>query len=56
VEKLEVAAISLGIATAAFDDAWTYSQQRMQFGKAISAYQAIRTSWRTCRRSCTPRG
>jgi alkylation response protein AidB-like acyl-CoA dehydrogenase len=42
VEKLEVAAISLGIATAAFEDAWTYSQQRMQFGKAISAYQAIR--------------
>jgi alkylation response protein AidB-like acyl-CoA dehydrogenase len=42
VEKLEVAAIALGIASAAFDDAWAYSQQRVQFGKAIAAYQSIR--------------
>jgi alkylation response protein AidB-like acyl-CoA dehydrogenase len=42
VEKLEVAAIGLGIASAAFDDAWAYSQQRVQFGKAIAAYQSIR--------------
>jgi alkylation response protein AidB-like acyl-CoA dehydrogenase len=42
VEKLEVAAIALGVASAAFDDAWAYSQQRVQFGKAISVYQSIR--------------
>jgi alkylation response protein AidB-like acyl-CoA dehydrogenase len=42
VEKLEVAAIGLGVASAAFDDAWAYSQQRVQFGKAISVYQSIR--------------
>jgi alkylation response protein AidB-like acyl-CoA dehydrogenase len=42
VEKLEVAAIALGIASAAFDDAWAYSQQRVQFGKAIATYQSIR--------------
>ena len=41
VEKLEVAAIALGIATAAFEEAWQYSESRRQFGKAISAYQSI---------------
>jgi alkylation response protein AidB-like acyl-CoA dehydrogenase len=41
VEKLEVAAISIGIAQAAFDDAWTYAQQRKQFGKEIAQYQSI---------------
>lgn len=42
VEKLEVAAIALGIASAATDDAWEYSKQRSQFGKTISGYQSIR--------------
>lgn len=42
VEKLEVAAVALGIASAALEDAWEYSQQRVQFGKPISAYQSIR--------------
>ncbi len=42
VERLEVAAMGLGIGEAAFADAWDYSQQRKQFGKPISAYQAIR--------------
>lgn len=42
VEKLEVAAIALGIAVAAADDAWEYSQQRSQFGKPVSNYQSIR--------------
>lgn len=42
VEKLEVAAIALGIATAALEDAWSYSQQRKQFGKPIASYQSIR--------------
>jgi alkylation response protein AidB-like acyl-CoA dehydrogenase len=41
-EKLEVPAMSLGIAQAAVDDAWTYSQERKQFGKAICTIQSIR--------------
>lgn len=42
IEKLEVAAMALGIATAAVDDAWDYSQQRYQFGKPICSIQSIR--------------
>jgi alkylation response protein AidB-like acyl-CoA dehydrogenase len=42
VEKLEVAAMAVGIATAATDDAWTYAQERKQFGKPIATYQSIR--------------
>lgn len=42
VEKLEVAAISLGLAAAALDDAWEYAQQRKQFGRAICEFQSIR--------------
>jgi len=42
VEKIEVAAMSLGIASAALDDAWAYSQERQQFGRKISQYQSIR--------------
>jgi len=42
VEKLEVAAIALGIAEAAFAEAWNYTTERKQFGKMISSFQAIR--------------
>jgi alkylation response protein AidB-like acyl-CoA dehydrogenase len=42
VEKLEVAALALGIATAAADDAWAYSQERTQFGRPIASFQAVR--------------
>ena len=42
VEKLEVAAMALGIAAQAVDDAWEYSQQRRQFGQHICAIQSIR--------------
>jgi acyl-CoA dehydrogenase len=41
VEKLEVAAIAIGIARAALDDAWAYSSDRRQFGKPIKHYQSI---------------
>ena len=41
VEKLEVAAISVGIAEAAYQDAWDYAHQRNQFGKPIGHYQSI---------------
>src|SRR5258706_160042 len=37
VEKLEVAAIGIGIARAALDDAWNYATERRQFGKPIGA-------------------
>ena len=42
VEKIEVAAMTLGIATAAVDDATAYAQERRQFGKPVSAFQAVR--------------
>ncbi len=42
IEKLEVAAMALGIAAQAVDDAWDYAQQRSQFGKRICAIQSIR--------------
>lgn len=42
VERLEITAVALGIATAAMDDAWNYSQERAQFGRKICAHQAVR--------------
>lgn len=42
VEKLELSACALGIATAAVEDATAYAQERVQFGRKISAHQAIR--------------
>jgi len=42
VEKLEITAVALGIATAAVEDAWGYAERRLQFGKPISAHQAVR--------------
>ncbi len=42
VEKLEVAAMALGIAAQAVDDAWDYSQNRSQFGKRICSIQSVR--------------
>ena len=41
VEKLEVAAIGIGIARAALEDAWAYPFERQQFGKPISSFQSI---------------
>lgn len=42
IEKIEVAAMALGIASTAVDEAWDYAQEREQFGKPISSFQAIR--------------
>lgn len=42
VERLEITAVALGIATAAMDDAWRYSQERQQFGRRICGHQAVR--------------
>jgi alkylation response protein AidB-like acyl-CoA dehydrogenase len=41
VEKLEVAAIAVGIAQAALDDAWAYAHERVQFNKPIAQYQSV---------------
>jgi alkylation response protein AidB-like acyl-CoA dehydrogenase len=41
VEKLEVAAIGIGIARAALDDAWAYATERRQFGRLIGEFQSI---------------
>lgn len=47
-EKLEVAALALGLAEAAVADAWDYSQQRRQFGKPIASVQSIRHMLADC--------
>jgi len=42
VEKIEISAVTFGIAQAAVEEAWDYAQQRRQFGRLIGAHQAIR--------------
>jgi alkylation response protein AidB-like acyl-CoA dehydrogenase len=42
IEKLEISACAFGLAQAALDEAWAYSQERVQFGKPIAAHQAVR--------------
>jgi len=42
VEKLEISAVTFGIAQAAVEDAWRYAQERVQFGRPISGHQAVR--------------
>ncbi len=42
VEKLEITAVALGVATAAVEDSWAYAQERTQFGKPICAHQSVR--------------
>ncbi|MEQ8857981.1 MAG: acyl-CoA dehydrogenase family protein [Pseudomonadales bacterium] len=42
VEKLEVAAVTFGIAQAALEEAWQYAEERVQFGQPIARHQAIR--------------
>jgi alkylation response protein AidB-like acyl-CoA dehydrogenase len=56
VEKLEVTACTFGFAQAALEEAWTYAQERVQFGKPISGHQVIahklvtaRTKLEACR-------
>lgn len=44
VEKLELSACALGLAEAALEDAWTYAEERVQFGREIAGHQAIRHS------------
>jgi alkylation response protein AidB-like acyl-CoA dehydrogenase len=41
-EKLEVPALALGVAEAAVAEAWTYAEERRQFGQRISGFQSIR--------------
>jgi len=48
-EKLEVPALALGVAEAAFAEAWQYSGERKQFGKPISSYQSIRHVLADCK-------
>ena len=42
VGKLDITAVTFGIAQAAVEEAWAYAQERVQFGKVISGHQAIR--------------
>lgn len=39
--RISIAALSLGIANGAYKSALNYSQERVQFGKSISSFQAI---------------
>ena len=56
VEKLQPSAMAMGLAEAMVEEAWTYSQERVQFGKRICGHQAVRhqladvkTRLQTCR-------
>ena len=40
--RIMTAALSIGVATAAFDDALRYSKEREQFGKPIGKFQAVK--------------
>jgi len=42
VEKIEITAVTFGIAQAAVEEAWRYAGERRQFGKAIGSHQAVR--------------
>ena len=42
IERIEVAAMALGIASGAVREAWDYAQSRVQFGKPICTIQSIR--------------
>lgn len=42
VEKIEITAVTYGIARAAVEEAWAYAQERRQFGRPISGHQAVR--------------
>jgi butyryl-CoA dehydrogenase len=39
--RISVAALSVGLAMGAYDEAYKYAKERRQFGKAISTFQAI---------------
>ena len=41
VEKLEVSAVAFGFAQAAVHEAWTYAQEREQFGRPIAGHQSV---------------
>lgn len=42
VEKIEITALGYGLARAALAEAWTYAQERRQFGRRIADHQVIR--------------
>lgn len=41
VEKIEITAVSYGIARAAVEEAWQYAKEREQFGKPIAKHQVV---------------
>lgn len=42
VEKLEITAVTYGLARAVVAEAWRYAETRVQFGKPIAQHQAVR--------------
>ena len=54
VERLEITAVALGIASVAVDDAWRYAQERSQFGRKISGHrEGFKSGRATCCNSRT---
>ncbi len=43
--RIMTAALSIGVATAAFEEALRYAKERVQFGKPIGKFQAIKTKF-----------
>ena len=41
VEKIEITAVTYGIARAAVEEAWRYAQEREQFGRPIARHQSV---------------
>jgi alkylation response protein AidB-like acyl-CoA dehydrogenase len=41
VEKIEITAVTYGIARAAVEEAWRYAGEREQFGRPIARHQAV---------------
>jgi short-chain 2-methylacyl-CoA dehydrogenase len=52
--RISVAAMGVGLAQGAYDLAYAYAQEREQFGKPISRFQAVQFGSRTWRRRSRP--
>ena len=56
IGRIGVAAMGVGLAQGALDEALEYAKERKAFGKPISKFQAIQASSPTCRRRSRRRG
>src|SRR5271165_645619 len=56
IGRIGVAAMGVGLAQGALDEALRYAKERRAFGQAISKFRPSRSSSRTCPRRSRPRG